>query len=134
MIIKTKNLTDDALFYAVTLCSEMIKQGATPGDDPQVDEFTRHKSLKEFRSNGPKIDEAVAALSLCDATLSFHSSSEDLVAAVITQHGFCDEQAAKEEGATTELAICRVFVSYCLGDEVDIPNELLPQGWFQPEA
>lgn len=56
--------------------------------------------------------------------VSVTECSDSWIASIISQHDH-DLYAGLENGGTPQIAICRAVVSAKLGDEVEIPDELM---------
>ena len=119
MKIKTSELTDAALDWAVATCEgQPVARHSTGAvyliDTPWSDK-SRVKWLAEFSprkswaQGGPIIERERITLIACDNDFEAQSRTTPL---------------ACEEGPTPLIAAMRCFVASRLGDEVDIPDEL----------
>lgn len=125
MKIKTSELTGAALDWAVAKCEGLVAEnGMTP---LQIFQGARaggfHRYSTDWSQGGPIIERE--GIELHGSTQDTGSRWAQFYKMRLTFDGKA-KHYHREEGRTSLIAAMRCFVASKLGDEVDIPEELLP--------
>lgn len=110
MKIKTQDLTDAALDWAVNQIEECC-------DDPAPPRFST-----DWAQGGPIIERERIAVTCTPEEWCAYSNGGEHPIGLTRKRGF--RWTGKEVGPTPLIAAMRCFVASKLGDEVDIPEEL----------
>lgn len=125
MEIKTSELTGAALDWAVAKCmgldsAYVAKAGGWVASthvrvfDPQVQDDCAYEPSLDWSQGGPIIERE--GINLCKERDGVH-------AVIVEPHGHDWTEAV---GPTPLIAAMRCYVASKLGDEVDVPEELMP--------
>jgi hypothetical protein len=122
MKIKTADLTGQALDWAVERALGTSEFWFAPDEfKPQYESGESHYSTN-WAQGGPIIEREQLSL---DLTSSQYDSATDSCIALDSPEWWSSKGDTTSRGPTPLIAAMRCFVASRLGDEVDIPEELL---------
>lgn len=119
MKVKTSELIGDQLdYFTAVAIGEKNPQGGLGGGCVVSHGHTMHRFYPscEWQHGGPLIEKYNISISDCD---------DEWIASIMNADG---DYAALVNGARPLIAACRAVVAAKLGDEVDIPDELMEVG------
>ena len=127
MKIKTKSLTGAALEWAVAKCEGKVEQGVYGTPELLASGLHLHYcDVLLSHPYSPSTDWAEGGPIVQRERMEVMPCMDVLVEKWIATHCLRQSKWTQECGPTPLIAVMRAFCCSKLGDEVDIPDELLP--------